>query len=125
MRTYKFRAWDKERKEMYIFDLDSFNSDDGSHWLNCENNKILYYGGLEWGNCELMQFTGLKDKNGKEIYEGDIVRNEHGVLFTVEWHSHKYVLRYAGYGAFNTEIRMKEKLEVIGNIHENPELLIK
>ncbi len=60
MREFKFRAWDKWRNEMIAPNGGDF---------------IGWHGPSNWGKCfEVMQYTGLKDKNGVEIYEGDIVR---------------------------------------------------
>jgi uncharacterized phage protein (TIGR01671 family) len=69
MREIKFRAWDKRLDEMFYIE-NMFNMSD----------KFAEQGKL--GYLDLMQFTGLKDKNGKEIYEGDIVKILHG-----EWMS--------------------------------------
>ena len=64
---------------------------------------------------EIMQYTGLKDKNGKEIYEGDILEVYGGecINYLVE----------SLYSIFYDRINTELEYEIIGNIHENPELL--
>lgn len=82
----------------------------------------------EWGftEVELMQFTGLLDKNGKEIYEGDVVKRKVGGSYTKEMVAHVvYDDRFAMY-FLQTPAGGHEvtgSLEVIGNVFENPELL--
>ncbi len=110
MRTIRFRAWDKLTKTMRY---------------GAENNLVVV---LNNPDFEVMQYTNLKDKKGKEIFEGDIVRDEFSNLEVV-WHSK------TGTWGFNKKHRgtadvfslaMLEphlKLEIIGNIYENPELL--
>jgi len=68
------------------------------------------------------QFTGLRDRNGTEIYEGDIVQDELGEVFLVEYVRFGYVLKQIGepWCRFPYEY---DEYEVIGNIHDNPELL--
>lgn len=88
-------------------------------------------GRLVDSNAIVMQYTGLKDKNGKEIYEGDIVRNNHNANFYVFWQEDE--CRWRLLGSYGDEItgnsgimfnaRNLEGSEVIGNIMENPELL--
>ena len=75
----------------------------------------------------LMQYTGLKDKQGKMIFEGDIIQNKYKEYFVVEftdsaWMCNKKVGGLLGW-SLPTLKRTKECVEVIGNIHENPELL--
>ena len=70
------------------------------------------------------QFTGLLDKNGKEIYFDDIVRNKYGDIGSVIWFS-DWSLRVDWGGGDIHFIEPEWGLEVIGNIHDNPELLNK
>ncbi len=66
----------------------------------------------------LMQFTGLKDKNGKEIYEGDIVHHGKNAVSPVEFHDGSFTV-----ATTSVMHRRSNELKVIGNIYENPELL--
>lgn len=120
----KFRAWDKDRKYMEYTDenlLVCFGgngkvvlTDLSSVYSNCE--------GME--NFELMQSTGLKDKNGTEIYEGDIVKNIYDEIYVVKWFDAGFYLEERYNGGFDySELHFGNNKEVIGNIYENPELL--
>lgn len=95
-------------------------------WVN-ESNMI--------SNCmcgspshELMQFTGMLDANGKEIYEGDVV-SDHVGIGVVEYSKKNAAFRVNycdGYGKWFIDYTLKgerESIEVIGNIHQNKELL--
>ena len=128
MREIKFRAWHKEKKEIVnVEEIDFMNKVINYIDNDYENNRQEIIGAY-FEDIELMQYTGLKDKNGKEIYEGDIVklRANHGIGVV------KY---YDEWGAFVVEyIKLKkiavlgmnyyeEDIEVIGNIYENPKLI--
>lgn len=129
-REIKFRAWDKINKILTktfgLSDLHYTTADDGIHF----GEAFACFPFYDLRDFVLMQFTGLHDKNGKEIYEGDILRREFEV-FEVMWCEAGYdsVLAFHAigknkassnhyYGGWNGN-----DMEVIGNIHENPELL--
>ena len=73
MREIKFRLWNLHDKKMFYEVQDAFHNDYGSYFVDCHGfNDVLE--SVAEGHGILMQFTGLKDKHSKEIYEGDIVR---------------------------------------------------
>lgn len=124
----KFRAWDKEENRM-IDDYEVFISSDGCAYYN------HYEGGLrDLGlDVEFMQSTGLKDKNGVEIFEGDIVRvtdedestdfcdGGTGTINGLDELFMWYIDGDVENGLF--DINSSYYIEVIGNIYENHELL--
>lgn len=128
MRVIKFRVWDNYKKEMiYCPDL-TFGADGRTLLIWFKRNR--YDVSLVSGeNGDLMQFTGLLDKNGKEIYEGDIFNYcayNNGIVY-VEYHEdmfHLKSIKYPSLSPGNFRLAsLNEQLEVIGNIYENPKLL--
>ena len=127
MREIKFRAWVKDSKSMIEDVLPIHNEVYRLYCRDFEQDTDRYQ---NLGSAEIMQYTGLKDKNGKEIYEGDIVRcplkhNEHlnyEVVF--DYGSFTGVRHLDGYDVKVVTASMMSIMgEVIGNIHDNPELL--
>ena len=122
MREIKFRAWDKRKKIMvYKEENDSASYWDGSKcsYVEMVNGCFKYSERYIWS-----QFTGLRDKSGKDVYEGDISIDWQGNAVVVEWKNELGSCgccydKFEGCGFIN----VYEGMEVIGNIHENPELL--
>jgi len=121
MKEIKFRVWEKEQKRMFA--VYEFNEDHVAE-DSIHPRKV----------CILMQYTGLKDKNGKEIYEGDIVRLGN-YPFTKDIEKVEWDNSLCGFSPFAKllcplyedddvgEVRPEASFcEVIGNIYENPEL---
>jgi hypothetical protein len=104
-RIIKFRAWFVNHKRMY--DAYEFMGMSGfSEWVQGKNKLVIP-----------MQFTGLFDKNGNEIYESDIVRYSGAEsCHKVKWDLYKWTRG-------NADLVWTEDLEVIGNIFQNPDLL--
>ena len=125
MRPIKFRAWDKEKKD----------------WLhNTKPFLDAYEASLYISDLELMQFTGLLDKNGIEIYEGDLIRNHKKAseyssdpsaewidIWEVFWNEERFIYELRGEKYSCTPWLWSETInsdgkrccEVIGNIYEN------
>lgn len=128
MRTLKFRAWHNEEGYMVESDRGVYTALQhvlgvtvGSGFSNCDMSaKPLRY--------TVMQFIGMSDRNGKEIYEGDILTSVHSkYTYKVEWQE-----RFASFGIRILEHELRNTvnqitnplaLEVVGNIFQNPELI--
>lgn len=138
MREIKFRAWWKEAKLMVAIKA---IRDNGS----IEFFVPVSSGEKKWDELEvldereqyeLLQYTGLKDKNGKEIYEGDILQRTSYARGVVRFLSdvaqfscvgideaeHEHPIDVYGFNEVHNNC-FEEDIEVIGNIYENPELL--
>lgn len=115
-REIKFRAWEKHLKVMYV-----------PRALTFSTNKMvvaeLRHGNEIQGEIDdiLMQCTGLKDKNGKEIYEGDIIEDEVG-RDPIIFQSGMFCVGKDGDESLWWFV-LNSDFKVIGNIYENPELL--
>ena len=132
MRTIKFRAWSEEcydeENDSYVFEMISADR------LAISECNLLQDQLKQTEKFRLMQFTGLQDKNGKEIYEGDIVVYDRGVgNWTGKRMSTTHTIVFSeevfafvmDYGSSYIKLRKHWNYiyEVIGNIYENPEPL--
>ena len=121
MREIEFRGLRKDRKYSVYGDLIQYKENDFRILENKYGYWDILHDGIEVIPETVGQYTGLKDKNGKKIFEGDFLTGNLIVLWDIEnckfWLKDKYDLDFSK--PFNYVI----DLEVLGNIHENPELL--
>jgi uncharacterized phage protein (TIGR01671 family) len=146
MRSIKFRAWDKVNKR-FVCD---YNHVLPAHYKG--SNYSIEHGGVDYmcvyvpmcdetntgiadvggyvDACDLQLWTGLKDKNGKDIYEGDLLKQFDAIfngLWVIKWNTKKglFEARYTKWETshvLSTLLKLKE-YEVFGNIYQNPEML--
>lgn len=139
-RTIKFRAWTGQMQydimvwRFWIFYVNPWEKWD---WLDVKDTASLtqFTTKIDEKSCQIMQFTWLLDKNGKEIYEGDIIREwtppdswfwPCNILYQIWYYWDWYYLYNYFFKAFITNIKLRtfaEHCEIIWNIYENPELL--
>lgn len=119
MKEIKFRAWDKELKFIQYnigiakLKYSPFAVENIGWLVDPSDNKTA-----------LMQYTGLKDKNGREIYEGDILFCEAENYKGKVWFNRGgFMTDCEGFGNHFVAETNTEDLEIIGNIYENPDLL--
>ncbi|MFD1066665.1 YopX family protein [Oceanobacillus locisalsi] len=118
MREIKFRAWLKQHDIMIAVDSIDFAEEE---IMIIDDTGIDRYFPFE--EIELLQYTGIKDKNGEEIYEQDYVKDHKGHAYTVRYNDFCASMLYPLDGGEFMAIYPGIELEVIGNIYENPELL--
>ncbi|MCR1994393.1 YopX family protein [Bacillus subtilis] len=124
MREIKFRAYHTEKRDGQEFP----RMMEWDEILNNDEEELACYFKNEFSNVSpLMQYTGMKDKNGREIYEGDIVIDERKNSAEVVFDDGCFcVIGYLGdlrTHPIRDSLFCGERFEVIGNIYENPELL--
>ena len=132
MRT-KFRAWHTHKQimceviridfEQGIITLDLETDDDEYYWMETDWN---------FSDVEIMQYTGCRDKNGIEIYEGDVIKDKYDKIWLVQYYVGAFVItnkipdsdgQTSTYSHFSNLSNHHFYFEVIGNMWNNPELL--
>lgn len=133
MRTPKYKAWHKAEKVMC--DVSVINFDKGAFLIGVKKGEDEYYDKsfvpapdngrfCDWDEIELLEWTGLLDKNGVEVFEGNILK-EHGI---VAWNNveHRWSaidLNWNDRREWHDIDYLTSPFEIIGSIHANPELL--
>ena len=126
MREIKFRAWVKDRKAIFEVVLINYVTKKVTYLLE-RVGHLLSIRDAKFNDVELMQYTGIKDKDNKKIYEGDILFESFGEKY------YKVVFENGGFRAefkgdfdehsFDLIDVVAQGCEIVGNIYENPELM--
>ena len=130
---FKCRAWHINKQimceviridfEQGIITLDLETDDDEYYWMETDWN---------FSDVEIMQYTGCRDKNGIEIYEGDVIKDKYDKIWLVQWYVGAFVItnkipdsdgQTSTYSHFSNLSNHHFYFEVIGNMWNNPELL--
>ena len=116
----KFRAWDSVKKEMF---KDTFAITEIGQVVVVEQKFVTSSPDYVFvDHLVIMQSTGLKDKNDKEIFEGDVVKCN-GLLGTIESFKAMWICSFVKYNNYQKVGFFAQEIDVVGNIYENPELL--
>ncbi len=142
MRTIKFRGWSEKHNKMFYVDFEELcsqysvegeaNGTLNEHSVNVDCDEYKFVESMGYVGSVIMQFTGPKDKNGKEIYEDDIVKLNCGCIAQIRFDRAEFesfmtteqIKKHVPHHKKDSiQYRWKFSCEVIGNIYENPELL--
>lgn len=128
MREIKFRAWLKEDEKMANVETMDFTDKSIQYLKRSEIINVYILRRESFDDVELMQYTGLKDKNGKEIYEGDILffRDEN-MKYIVVWQDAAFIIKSIEIRKYSEKMYWLDDTEIcceiVGNIYENKKLL--
>jgi hypothetical protein len=112
-RIIKFRIWKPEHKRMDSVRIERYFGGRGLYDQNTGCDTGIW-----------LQYTGLQDVNGKDIYEGDIYHHgEPKILYVVEWHDTGFKGRQVSNKSTAGLTHWQDRIQIIGNVFENPELL--
>ena len=125
-REIKFRAWLKEEKKIVNVETIDFTDKSIQYLEKSEIINAYLLRRVSFDDVELMQYTGIKDKNGKEVYEGDIVilnDAEEENRCVVKYKYGSYILIDGDLRVDLSNVESHKFLEVVGNIYENKNLM--
>ena len=128
MREHKYRAWDKKEKR-WLNEFDFAISGEGEVYLYTQGISEDGFTRLT-EDLELVEYIGRKDINGKEIYEGNILKDNYGRILLVEWYKHGFSFKAITEANFLRARDIAQWFEdsepfpeIIGDIYNNPELM--